>query len=136
MTSFLPSGRTRGRVPATFIVDIAEQLWIADRHSEHVACANGQDVLAAGEMIFERNATQILVSDVTNQSTGYCPEPGCWEVIARVLDLLEISRPECLTVAFEFRRCNQCGTTNLIKENIFECAVCTSPLSQVWNYVN
>jgi hypothetical protein len=134
MTSFLPSGRTRGRIPATFIIDTSEQLWVADRHSEHVACANGQNVLAAGEMIFERHDSQILVAEVTNQSTGYCPEPECWEVIAGVLDRLEISRPECLTVAFEFRRCDQCGTTNLIKESVFECAVCDAPLSRTWNF--
>jgi hypothetical protein len=133
-TLFLPSGRTRGNVSATFIVDISEQLWIADRHSEHVTCANGQSVLAAGEMTFERHDTQILVSDVTNQSTGYCPEPECWEVIAQVLDRLEISRPSFLTAAFEFRRCDQCGTTNLIKESVFECAVCNSTLNRTWNY--
>jgi hypothetical protein len=134
MTSFLPSSQTRGRIPATFIIDTAEQLWMADRHSEHVACADGENVLAAGEMIFERHETQTFVAEVTNQSTGYCPEPECWEVIARVLDRLEISRPTRLTVAFEFRRCKQCGTTNLIKENVFECAVCDTPLSWTWNY--
>ena len=132
--SFLPFSRTRGSVPATFIIDLNEQLWIADRHSEHVACADGQNVLAAGEVILERHDTQILVAEVTNQSTGYCPEPECWDTITRVLDRLEISRPPFLTAAFEFRRCAQCGTTNLIKENIFECAVCDAPLSHTWNY--
>jgi hypothetical protein len=37
----------RAYVVATYIVDPEEQLWIADRRSEHVACARGSDVLAA-----------------------------------------------------------------------------------------
>src|SRR5262245_26863513 len=39
-------------VTATFIVDTGGWLWIADRHSEHVACAAGCDVLSAGEIPF------------------------------------------------------------------------------------
>jgi hypothetical protein len=71
--AFLPPGRVRGTVPATFIIATEEQLWVADRRSEHVACANGLDVLAAGEIIFERSGNRIHADEVTNQSTGYCP---------------------------------------------------------------
>src|SRR5215467_7378741 len=39
-----------GRVIATFIVDAAGTLFVADRRSEHVACAAGQPVRSAGEM--------------------------------------------------------------------------------------
>lgn len=39
-------------ITVTFAVDTDERLWIADRRSEHVACANGGDVLAAGELTF------------------------------------------------------------------------------------
>ena len=133
-TSFLASGRTRGRVTATFIIDITEQLWVADRHSEHVACADSQDVLAAGEITFDRSESQIFVAEITNQSTGYCPEPDCWNVVARVLDRLRIQRPEFFTKAFTFRRCDKCGNTNLIKDDIYECAVCDSLLSKDWNF--
>jgi hypothetical protein len=133
---FLPAGRGRGIVPATFIIDTAEQLWVADRRSEHVACADGLDVLAAGEMIFERSGDRIHADEVTNQSTGYCPEPSCWIVVSRVLDRLGLPHPPSFTPAFEFRRCDQCGTTNLIKNDVFECAVCGSSLSPDWNYSN
>jgi hypothetical protein len=132
--AFPPRGRAQGSVTATFIIDAGEQLWVADRRSEHVSCADGQDVLAAGEITFERNASQIHVTEVTNQSTGYCPEPSCWVVVARVLACLSIPHPSHFTSAFEFRRCDQCGATNLIKDNVFECIVCNSPLSHAWNY--
>lgn len=135
-TAILLKGRVRGNVPATFIIDTAEQLWIADRHSEHVACADGQDVLAAGEIVFERCGDRIEVSEITNQSTGYCPEPECWGVVARVLAYLGVPHPPYFSVAFEFRRCEQCGTTNLIKDDVFECAVCDALLCHRWNYSN
>src|SRR5687767_14511323 len=77
---FLSKGQTRGLVTATFIIDPAEQLWVADRRSEHVACADGGKVLAAGEMFFERSPSGVHLTEVTNQSTGYCPEPASWNV--------------------------------------------------------
>src|SRR5436190_4978808 len=113
---FLPPGRAHGSVTATFIIDADEELWVADRRSEHVSCADGQDIFAAGEITFARAADQIEVSEVTNQSAGYCPEPSCWPVVARVLARLGISHPAHFTPAFEFRRCDQCGTTNLLKD--------------------
>jgi hypothetical protein len=131
---FLHRGRKSGAFTATFIIDTEERLWVADRHSEHVACANSGDVLAAGEITFERESNDILVTEVTNQSTGYCPEPSCWTVVARVLDRLEIERPEEFTGTFEFRRCGQCGTTNIIKDEVYECSVCDAPLSPQWNF--
>ena len=134
--AFLPSGRALGSVPATFIIDTAEQLWVADRRSEHVACADGQAVLAAGEIIFDRTGNRIEAAEVTNQSTGYCPEPSCWSAVTRVLNRLGIPHPSYFTSVFEFRRCDRCDTTNLIKDAVFECAVCNSPLSQAWNYQN
>jgi hypothetical protein len=123
-----------GTFTATFIIDTSEQLWVADRHSEHVSCADGQDVLAAGEITFERAGNRIDAVEVTNQSTGFCPEPSCWSVVARVLDCIGISHPPQFTRAFEFRRCNRCGGTNIIKDNVFECIVCNAPLSHDWNY--
>ena len=132
--ALLPKGQTRSTVPATFIIDTHEELWIADRHLEHVACAAGQAVLAAGEIFFERHGKHVGIEEITNQSTGYCPEPDCWGIVARVVDRAGICRPMFFTAAFTFRRCDRCGTTNVVKENVFECAVCLAPLSRVWNY--
>ena len=133
-TEFLPPRRSNGVFTVTYIIDTDEQLWVADRRSEHVACADGQDVLAAGEMTLEHAASSIGASEVTNQSTGYCPEPSCWSVVERVLGRLGIPHPSHFTPAFEFRRCDECGSTNLIKEGVFECVVCNAALSPTWNY--
>ncbi len=50
----------------TFIVGFNGLLWIADRHSEHVACARGGDVLSAGELTFEVDGGIVIVTDITN----------------------------------------------------------------------
>ena len=131
---FLPASRKFNRVTATFIIDLEERLWIADRRSEHVGCADGQDVLAAGEITFERRDRRVSVAEITNQSTGYCPELSTWSVVASVLSRLGIAHPPRYTTAFEFRRCEARGATNLIKDDLFECALCSAELSAIWNF--
>lgn len=73
-------------VIATFVIDIDGLLWIADRHSEHVQCARGGEVLSAGEITFTITPNDVKVSAVTNQSTGDCPEPESWSVVQTALD--------------------------------------------------
>ena len=121
-------------ITATFVIDLQEELWIADQHSEHVYCASGQDVLAAGEMTFELANDQVSVTAITNQSTGYCPEPASWTAVQSVLDRLQLPHPGEFTPSFIFRRCIKCGTTNVVKDGWFECAVCQAPLPEEWNY--
>jgi hypothetical protein len=128
-------GRDRD-VTATFIIDIHNQMWIADRHSEHVLCAAGQNMLSAGEITFTINPTSIEVAEITNQSTGYCPEPESWIAVEMALAAIGLDHPSQFTTAYLFRRCDVCGTTNIIKDDWFECAVCQSPLSPDWNYDN
>jgi len=118
-------------VIATFIIDTDQQLWIADRGSEHVVCAAGQTVLSAGEITFTLDP--IAVVGVTNQSTGYCPEPESWWVVEHALSQAGIAHPTGFTEAYLFRQCTACGTTNIVKDGWFECAVCESPLSREWN---
>lgn len=119
---------------ATFIVDCENKLWIADRHSEHVACARGGDVLSAGEIVFERYGQVVVVTDVSNQSTGYCPEPESWPAVAAALDKAGIRHPHGFTQKFIFRLCEGCGQTNVVKEGDFTCAVCGTELKQEWNF--
>ncbi|WP_280838414.1 hypothetical protein [Micromonospora sp. A200] len=64
--------------PFTYVVDANGVLRLAARRSEHVACAAGGEVLAAGEIAFVRRRDGWPVSEVSNQSTGYCPDPYCW----------------------------------------------------------
>src|ERR1700677_4775438 len=60
---------TASQIVATFIIDLNGRLRIADRRSEHVACAGGEPVLSAGEISF-LVGDEIEAGDVSNQSTG------------------------------------------------------------------
>jgi hypothetical protein len=122
-----------GSVIATFIIDESGWLCIADRRSEHVACAGGRPVRSAGEMTFTISPSGVSVSWVTNQSTGYCPEPDSWPAVAAALARAGIAAPESFSQGFVFRRCPRCGSINLIKEGIFDCAVCAAPFPEEWN---
>ncbi|OKH52735.1 hypothetical protein NIES2101_13610 [Calothrix sp. HK-06] len=121
-------------IVATFIIDVDEQLWIADRHSEHVQCARGQPVLSAGEITFTLTSSSVEVSEVTNQSTGYCPESKSWEVVASALSQANLSCPSDFTSKFVFSLCEVCSTTNIVKYDWFYCGVCNSYLPKEWNF--
>jgi len=110
-------------ITATFVIDLDYNLLINDRHSEHVVCANGKNVLSAGEITFERiKNSSIIISQITNQSTGYCPSPKSWFAVSKSLEKIGIDYPEYFTTVFEFRICESCGWINLIKDNYFVCA--------------
>jgi|GEM_PF-3327136 len=79
---------------ATFTVGIVGILLLAPRRSEHVACAGGGPVVSAGEITFSSDQN---VSAITNQSTGFCPEPESWPVVAAALDAIPIRRPDNFT---------------------------------------
>ncbi|HEU4323726.1 MAG TPA: hypothetical protein VFS21_11305 [Roseiflexaceae bacterium] len=113
---------------ATFIIDTEGQLWIADQRSEHVVCARGQPVLAAGELTAEATDRQVCVAGVTNQSTGYCPAPATWAVVSEVLRGIGLEHPEEFTHVYIFRRCASCGMITIVKDGIYECAVCAAVL--------
>lgn len=115
---------------ATFVVSLDGVLCLADRHSEHVACAGGADVLGAGEIGFEDGE----VVFVSNLSTGYCPEPACWTAIAAALDRLGVDRPDTLSAAFDYRKCSTCGQRNVVKDGWWVCAVCEAQLPETWNF--
>ena len=116
----------------TFVVDERGVLWIADRHSEHVACARGGLVRAAGEITFDLGA-KVRVTEVTNQSTGYCPAPASYAALAEALTRAAIEHPTAYTRNFDFRRCTICGLLNVVKDEDWFCAACEAPLSARWN---
>ncbi|MFL6074129.1 MAG: hypothetical protein ACJ73S_12100 [Mycobacteriales bacterium] len=119
--------------PFTFVVDTAGTLRLAPRRSEHVACAGGGEVLAAGEIAFACRPSGWAVTEVTNQSTGYCPDASCWPAVAAALDHAGLPHPPAFTAALTFRRCPDCGERNVVKDDDFTCAVCGGDLPRRWN---
>lgn len=128
-----PDMDAAGNVVATFVIDEPSWLRIADRRSEHVACAGGGPVRSAGEMTFSVSRGGVSVSWVTNQSTGYCPEPDSWPAVKGALARASMAAPDGFSQAFEFRRCPCCGSINIIKDGVFECEACSTPLPEEWN---
>ncbi|MGW0435343.1 hypothetical protein ACWDV4_22735 [Micromonospora sp. NPDC003197] len=120
--------------PFTFVIDGDGVLRLAPRRSEHVACAGGRDVLSAGEITFVAQPGGWAVSEVTNQSTGYCPDIQSWPAVAAALDRAGLRRrPRAFTAAFIFRRCPRCQENNVVKEDDFVCTFCDSDLPRQWN---
>ena len=122
-----------GQVVATFVIDQQGSLWIADRRSEHVACARGGPVLSAGEMFFS-SRWAIRLDEVSNLSTGFCPEPESWVAVARALDRMGVDHPGRFTTEIMFRRCHGCGERNVVKDGWFTCEVCGGELPKIWNF--
>src|SRR5262245_38567290 len=99
-----------GCVIATFVVDAAGVLLVADRRCEHVACAGRQPVQSAGEITFRGGGRTVEVAAVSNQSTGYCPEPESWPAVVAALSAAGLEPPEGFALACQFRRCLGCGS--------------------------
>ncbi|WP_436520083.1 hypothetical protein [Actinoplanes sp. HUAS TT8] len=114
----------------TYVVNAAGEMLVAPRNTEHVACADGAPVLAAGEISLDRDGR---VDQVTNQSTGYCPEPSCWPAVAAALDAAGVAHDGGFTAEFTFRRCPGCATVNVVKEDVYVCDVCDADLPPMWN---
>ncbi len=112
----------------TYIVDQRGMVWVAERHVEHIACARGEPVLAAGELTVDLSVKEFEILAATNQSTGYCPEPECWHALAEALDAAGLDRPDGFEYAFRFGRCRKCRSITVIKEDDFSCAECGSEL--------
>lgn len=123
-----------GYLVATFVIDSGDHLRLADRRSEHVACAGGNAVLSAGEMFFRIEDDRAVLVEVSNQSTGYCPEPSSWPAVAAALDALGVPHPGRFTTEVVFRRCDACGERNIVRDDWFECDVCGAELSRQWNF--
>jgi hypothetical protein len=112
---------------ATFVVALDGVLRLAPRRSEHVACAGGEPVLAAGEVSFQRERGGIRI-EATNQSTGYCPEPESFAALAAALATAGLPVPAGWSHAFLFRRCPNCALLNLVKDDDLTCVACDHSL--------
>ncbi|MEU9010998.1 hypothetical protein AB0D12_14695 [Streptomyces sp. NPDC048479] len=119
--------------PFTFVIGMDAGLRLASRRSEHVACAGGGRVLSAGEMGFSRESGRWAVIEVSNQSTGYCPDISSWPAVAETLDRAGFDRPDGFTHELVFRRCERCQQHNIVREGEFVCVFCGSDLPATWN---
>ncbi|MEV8099679.1 hypothetical protein [Streptomyces sp. TLI_235] len=114
--------------PFTFVVDAGGVLRLAARRSEHVVCAGGEEVLSAGEMSFREESGRWEVEEVSNQSTGYCPDVISWPTVAEALDRIRVQRPSGFTHEVVFRRCRSCQELNIVREEDFVCVFCGEDL--------
>ncbi|MFI9844705.1 hypothetical protein ACIHFD_47320 [Nonomuraea sp. NPDC051941] len=119
--------------PFTFVVDTDGTLRLAPRRSEHVACAAGSPVLSAGEIGFSREDGRWVVGEVSNQSTGYCPDTSSWPAVSQALDRAGLRCPSGFTNEVVFRRCLACRERNIVREDDFVCVFCGSDLPALWN---
>lgn len=125
--------RAAATITLTFVVDRSGALWLSGRGTEHVACARGAPVLGAGELVLQVCKLGVDVISVTNQSTGYCPEPSCWPAVRTALERAGLQTPPSFAHEFDFRRCTTCGTINVLKSGYPECPVCDADLPAEWN---
>jgi hypothetical protein len=123
-----------GLVGVTFVVGAQGSLLVADRRSEHVACSAGHMVQSAGEMFLAREGSGWRVVEVSNQSTGFCPEPESWPAVAVALDGAGLPHPGRFTLSVVFRLCAACGQRNVVKGGWFACGVCGADLPTDWNF--
>ena len=116
---------------ATFAINLDGELLLAPRRSEHVVCASGGPVLSAGEIGFD---DELAVTEISNQSTGFCPESESWLTVAHALDRTGIPHPERFTTEVLFRLCPGCGERNIVKDEWYYCTMCNAELPQDWNF--
>lgn len=122
-----------GSMVATFVIGLDGKFRVAPRRSEHVACAGGGPVLSAGEATF-LSCEELF--EISNQSTGFCPEPESWHCVAAALDEIPILHPGEFTTKVLFRLCQGCCQRNLVKDDWFECGVCGAELPRQWNFAD
>ena len=118
---------------ATFTVGTDETLRLAPRRSEHVACASGGPVLSAGEITID---DELNIIEISNQSTGFCPEPESWIAVQPVLERLGLSHPGQFTNAVVFRQCPKCKERNIVKGSWYQCQLCDAGLPSTWNFTS
>lgn len=123
-----------GQFVVTFVIDDQCFLRVADRNSEHFACAGGRPVFSAGEMFLVPMDDGMRVEEVSNQSTGFCPEPESWPAVATALDRIGLPHPGRFTQEIVFRRCPACRERSIVKDGWFVCGMCGADLPANWNF--
>ncbi len=84
-------------------------------------------------MGFLVDGDELIVIAVSNQSTGYCPEPESWPRVALALDTIPLQHPGRFTQEIVFRRCASCDQINIVKDGWLICLFCGKELPTHWN---
>ncbi|SDM51222.1 hypothetical protein SAMN05421869_1469 [Nonomuraea jiangxiensis] len=74
-----------------------------------------------------------MVAEVSNHSTGYCPDTSSWPTVAEALRRAGLGHPPGFTDEVVFRRCPTCQEHNIVREDDFICVFCGSALPALWN---
>ena len=121
---------SNGLIIATFIINLENKLLINDRHSEHVQCANGENILSAGEIGFVVKNTKVEgIEFISNQSTGYCPSSRSWDKVEKAINEIEgIEVPKEFEPKFEFSYCSNCQSLKIVKDEYYYCHRCDNEL--------
>lgn len=88
---------------------------------------------AAGELTVALECGRVVVTRLSNQSTGYCPQPESWNAAAAALRAIGLEPPTGFDPRCEFRCCERCGALNIVKHDAFDCAVCDASLPRAYN---
>lgn len=127
---------TRSARVQPLVIDPAGVLRLAPRRSEHVVRAGGGPILGTAEMSFREESGQWVVGEVSNHSTGYCPDISSWPAVAKALDAAGIDHPSGFTHEVVFRRCLACDQVNIVREKDFVCIFCDEELPRERNVVS
>lgn len=134
LATIKPEGPDASHLVATFVIDAAGNLRLAHRRSEHVACAVGEPVRAAGEMTFACDRGKIELTAVSNHSTGYVPEPCSLAAVTQTIAALGLNVPPQFTPELTFRRCTRCDSIQIVKDDEWNCLLCRDELPRDWNF--
>lgn len=85
--------------PNTYVVNLDRKFCVGNPRTEHVDVARGQDVLSAGEVVFLKTDSGLIVDYINNRSNGYYPAPHSY-IHACTLDNIVLDLPENFTETF------------------------------------
>lgn len=81
---------SQAQKPQTFIVNNEGVMYIGGLLNEHVEVARGNDVRAAGEVIFIKLGERWGIEYINNRSNSYYPHPSSFVWVKRYLEPLEV----------------------------------------------
>ena len=87
--------------PQTYIVDKRGRLFVGGYLNEHVDVAIGRDVIAAGEIEFEKDPHWIPTR-VNNRSYGYYPDSSCLEHVVEILKKTSLYSSDLEVTSWDF----------------------------------